>query len=142
MPLQLVVDNDALIRISRTNTFKSYKWKEAILYYLHGIWGDRWSVVRQPQICFPPGLTLCLDYETCSYTVSGHAGTEFISHSPNQTQSISNKMYDVQVGLASFVECDRLQVLKIAFPDGNELRLGKRSRDEEIYCWFGECPKI
>src|ERR1700685_4151166 len=62
---------DTDIQVSGLRCFPESNWREAILYYLFGIWGNQGSVTYRPKIAFR-SCTLRLDLEIGCYSATDH----------------------------------------------------------------------
>jgi hypothetical protein len=136
MSLRLAVDNEPRVTILVAGVhYRVDEWKSAIYAHLKGMWADTFSTFQEPSICFPPGLTLKYDSFDDQYYAFGTADT-LLSHCyPQQTIRTDSCKNNVQVGLATFIECSIIRQLIINFTDHTELRLQKRPLDNEINCW-------
>ncbi|HYF10199.1 MAG TPA: hypothetical protein VD967_01160 [Candidatus Paceibacterota bacterium] len=120
------------IQVSDLKVFPGNRWREAILCYLFGVWGDN-DVMHCPKIDFG-GVTLRLEHNR--YFAYGTApDTEpltlgFLS----EKLDVDNDKAEVEVGLASFVKNDKIRVFTIMLPDQGLLRFWKTERRGEYGC--------
>ncbi|MBI2594641.1 MAG: hypothetical protein HYW38_00010, partial [Candidatus Colwellbacteria bacterium] len=73
-----VISNDIQVSGSPSQEFPEARWREAILFYLFGVWADRQSVTYRPKISFGD-ITLRLDLAEGEYYAYG-TPTEGIPH--------------------------------------------------------------
>ena len=108
---------DHEIQISGYTNFPESRWREAILFYLFGMWGNRERVTYRPKICFGD-VTLRLDRQDREYYAYGHAqvpkdvppllGTDLVEPSGKQTE--------VEVALIRFVKDESIKQLRLRLP--------------------------
>ena len=126
------------IQVSGDRCFEERNWREAILYYLNGVWSDNQNVMYRPKINFS-GYTLRLDEATMTYYAYGRLDdyladthVDRLSRAlEGETLDVSCNQNDVEVGLMRFVRKDILSELIIHFPKSAKLALSKTIRRGE-----------
>lgn len=122
-----VIDND--LQVSGIFEFPESRWREAILFYLFGIWSEKLEVCDRAKITFGT-VTLRLDDRNSEYYAYGRPH-EVYPHQlfrDEETNSIGCEQVIVEYGLIHFVKSNRIKVLLINFPDGGQLQLWKKER--------------
>ena len=111
------------IQISGIEIFQADKWKEAILYYLDGVWGDEEYVMYRPKISLG-GLSL---RRGTHYYIRGTAPDE-VSPDFLDTEKIyvTSSLEEVDQGLIRLVKNEKIKMLVITFGDNNTLSLWKK----------------
>lgn len=112
--------------VSGHKAFSKDKWRQAILYYLFGVWGDQYAVMHKPEISFGP-LTLELDLNDGYYYVYTSEieddETAYFSEAnllePSRKLLCGNSQLEVENGLIRFVKDKHLRIFTI--------RIGPRS---------------
>jgi hypothetical protein len=136
MSLRLAVDNERRVTILVAGKYyRTDEWQSAIYAHLKGMWSDTLSTFQEPSICFPPGLTLKYNSFEDRYYAFGIPDRVLTHYYPQQTFRTDSSKNNVQVGLATFVECSIVRQLIIKFTDSTELRLQKAPIGNEITCW-------
>lgn len=113
-----VVNNDIQVSGLSSQEFPERRWREAILFYLFGIWSGKLSVTYRPKIHFGD-ITLRLqpsdDPEGGEYYAYGHAEKpqEPPALGPDDLVVRSGRKADVEVALARFVKDDRIRQLRL-----------------------------
>lgn len=121
------VDNN--VQVSGLTDFPELRWREAILYYLFGIWAGKEEVTDRPKIIFGT-VTLRLDSEAREYFAYGRSHEE----SPHQRfreeemVMVGSKQVEVEQGLIRFVKNDRIRLLTICLPCSGRVTLWKKER--------------
>ena len=102
------------IQISGLQEFPESRWREAILFYLFGIWANRQSVTYRPKINFGD-ITLRLDPSGGEYYEYGHAEVpqDVPPLGPDDLVETSGRQADVEVALIRFVKNDRIKQLRL-----------------------------
>ena len=129
--------------------FQESHWREAILYFLHGMWSANPEVTNKSSITFA-GVTMRLDVGTKKYWcfVRPMMSTSLDSESSNpqielhdgDTLEVRDDYNDVEMGMMRFVKNDDIGCLTIRFYyNGSEssLSLHKTSKRGE-YLTSGE----
>ena len=128
-PLPVRVDHE--IQVSGHTIFPGYRWREAILYYLFGIWGDRLEVTYRPKISFG-GVTLRLNVGARAYFAYGeHSGDCGGISAETEMLIVGCGQDEVEQGLIRFVKNDRIRVLVIGLPLRGIINLRKKERRGE-----------
>ena len=129
--LAWIVSNDIQVSGLTSQEFPESRWREAILFYLFGIWADRQSVTYRPKIGFGD-ITLRLDPGDGEYYAYGTAHEElpypFPVREDEKLTVTSWKQADVEVALARFVKNDRIKLLTLCLRYSGRLMLWKKSR--------------
>lgn len=114
------VDHD--IQVSGYTNFPESRWREAILFYLFGMWGNRERVTYRPKVSFGD-ITLRLDRQTeygkGEYYAYGHADVpEDIPPLGLEDYLVetSGKQCEVEVALIRFVKDERFRQLRLHLP--------------------------
>ncbi len=127
-PLSDIVFND--IQVSGLTCFPRERWREAILYYLFGVWADKEHVIYRPKIAF--GLvTLRLDTKAGGYYAYGQPEEKLPHPLPFRKEEklvVRFEQAAVEVGLIRFVKNDRIKLLTIVLPNFGQLALWKKER--------------
>lgn len=122
------------MQVSGLTPFDMNRWREAILYYLFGVWGNKDKVMYRPKINFG-GVTIRLDKQTHSYYAYGKApDAEPAMRITERALIVTSGQADVEVGLISFVKNDAIDRLTIVFPNQGYLYLWKTDRRGEYRC--------
>lgn len=126
------VDHD--IQVSGYTNFPESRWREAILFYLFGMWGNRERVTYRPKISFGD-ITLRLgDGEYYAY---GHAQVpeNIPPLDSDDLVETSGKQTEVEVALIRFVKDERIKQLRLRLPSVSDdvatLVLWKKARRGE-----------
>ena len=122
---------DHVIQISGYTNFPESRWREAILFYLFGMWGNRDNVTYRPKICFGD-ITLRLDRQDGEYYAYGHAQAPEKVPNCSHAERLcvdSGRQTEVEVALIRFVKDDRIKELGLHLPASHgELVLWKKGR--------------
>jgi len=129
------------IQVSGLTDFPEARWREAILYYLFGIWSNNDKVAYRPKIMFND-LTLRLNRGAGTYYAYGRLevpekpprtnGDEMLKvDDPNQC--------DVEIGLIRFVKNSQIKMLVLNLQPGS-LVLWKKTRRGEYGCAGFDLP--
>lgn len=134
------------IQISGQTNFAANRWREAILYYLFGVWGDKSEVMYRPKIHLGP-ITLRLNPSAETYyahavpllpedelNLSLFSSEEMISVGPRQTE--------VETGLIRFVKNGRIKLITIHLDNGGLLRLWKGNRRGDLFLQSWGVPSM
>jgi hypothetical protein len=118
-----------------TKSFPERRWREALLYYLFGIWGEREDVMSNPLIELG-GVTIRLNTNAGEYHADGtsiesledpHLSGEF---SFNEVLLIGYEQELVENALVRFVKNNRIRVLHIEWPPYSGEKEWKK-----VYIW-------
>lgn len=109
-----VISNDIQVSGLPSQEYPESRWREAILFFLFGIWSNRESVAYRPKISFGD-ITLRLDSSSGSYYAYGHAEwpQEPPALRPDDLVVTSGRQADVEVALIRFVKNDRIGQLRL-----------------------------
>ena len=109
-----VISNDIQVSGLPSQEFPESRWREAILFYLFGIWTNRQSVTYRPKINFGD-ITLRLDPSGGEYYEYGHAEVpqDVPPLGPDDLVETSGRQADVEVALIRFVKNDRIKQLRL-----------------------------
>ncbi len=141
-----VVTNDIQVSGLTSQEFPESRWREAILFYLFGIWANRQSVTYRPKICFSD-ITLRLDRSSDDgeYYVYGTPTEElpypFPIREDEKLTVRSFRQVDVEVALARFVKNDRIKLLTLSLRYSGRLMLWKKSRRGQYGCTATDIPR-
>ena len=125
------------IQISGLEDFDPSRWREAILYYLFGVWGNKQEVMYRPKIMFG-NITLRLDTGSSSYYAYGSSTSETAPHVPPEAHLIVGcGQGEVEQALIRFVKNDAIKVLTIAVPNHGRFCLWKKAARGE-YGYSGD----
>jgi len=127
-----VVSNDIQVSGLASQEFPELRWREAILFYLFGVWSNKQSVMYRPKISFGD-ITLRLDQGDGEYYAYGEAHEELPTVHPvgerdDHIVVRSWKQNDVEVALARFVKNDRIKWLTLSFRYSGRIVLWKKER--------------
>lgn len=126
-----IISNDIQVSGLTSQEFPESRWREAILFYLFGVWADRQSVTYRPKISFGD-ITLRLDPSSGEYYAYGTPTEElpypFPVREDEKLTVRSLRQADVEVALARFVKNDRIKLLTICSECSGRLMLWKKSR--------------
>ena len=127
-----IVSNDIQVSGLPSQEFPESRWREAILFYLFGIWSGRESVMYRPKIGFGD-ITLRLALGDGEYYAYGTPNEELPAEHPigerdDHIVVRSWKQADVEVALARFVKDDRIKWLTLSFRYSGRLVLWKKLR--------------
>lgn len=128
---------DRSIQVSGLEIFEEWRWREAILHYLFGVWSDYSRVMYRPKICLG-GVSLSLDTENEEYYAQGESPDRehpFFSSREERVLSVRCSQLEVEQGLIRFVKNNRIILLNITFRDSSRLCLWKKARRGEYGCW-------
>ncbi|QQG46101.1 MAG: hypothetical protein HYY55_04025 [Candidatus Niyogibacteria bacterium] len=135
-----VISNGIQVSGLSSQEFPESRWREAILFFLFGIWSDRQSVVHRPKINFGD-FTLRLDYYNGEYYAYGYAEVpqEPPALGPDDLVETSGRQADVEVALIRFVKNDRIRQLRLCVVCDQKVRhaqlvLWKKARRGEYGC--------
>lgn|GEM_PF-1906780 len=124
------------IQVSGFTNFPESRWREAILFYLFGMWGNRDNVTYRPKIMFGD-ITLRLDRQDGEYYAYGHERVreEIPPLDSDDLVETSGKQEAVEVALIRFVKDDRIRQLRLRLPSVSDdvatLVLWKKARRGE-----------
>ncbi len=126
-----IVSNDIQVSGLPSQEFPEARWREAILFYLFGIWAGRESVTYRPKIILGD-ITLRLDPSEGVYYAYG-ANIETLpltlpaGERDDHLVMRTWKQAEVEVALARFVKNDRIRWLTLQLQHGR-LVLWKKPR--------------
>ncbi|MBI4090659.1 MAG: hypothetical protein HY422_01395 [Candidatus Komeilibacteria bacterium] len=134
------------IQVSGNARFESFRWREAILYYLNGVWRNDLGVMYRPKIRFgnvmpgenkagafiKRGITLRLDGHSYSGRYYAYGTSEQRVDAIDKTSLfVECRQADVEGGLIRFVKDEALDSLAISFGRSG-IRLTKSRRRGEL----------
>lgn len=136
------LSQDRRLQVSGLKTFEENRWREAILYYLFGMWGDKDNVTYRPKIRFG-SMSLSLNTITNRYYAYGRSlNWEVPPFKGDEILIIGGcDQNEVDIGLARFVKNDRIRIIVIPFGNDQFLRLWKTDRRGEYGC-HGHVPTL
>ena len=117
------------IQVSGFECFEENRWREAILSYLFGVWGNLKGVMYRPKMMFG-GITLRLHQSAGEYYAYGpktHEDPPAVRRLEEHLVLKTWEQPEVEVALARFVKDNGLRQLTLPFRHG-ELRLWKKSQ--------------
>ena len=119
------------IQVSGLQLFPADKWRDAITYYLDGVWANEEHVMYRPKIFFG-GLTL--RQGDTEYIVRG-TGPDAVTpvFKADEVLSIGCGLAEVDQGLMCFVRNETIKALVIDFSDGARMYLWKE-REGQYGC--------
>ena|SRR3989338_4400607 len=141
-----VISNDIQVSGLPSQEFPESRWREAILFYLFGIWTNRQSVTYRPKINFGD-ITLRLDTSSGEYYAYGtpHEEMDLYQLRFREEEKLyvrSGKQADVEVALARFVKNDRIRLLTLYLPRSfGRVELWKKSRRGQYGCTATDIPR-
>jgi hypothetical protein len=116
------------LQVSGLRCFPENRWREAILYYLFGIWGNKKEVTYRPKINLG-GVTLRLDHCVDAYYAYGFSEEEYSRDGLGIGElSVGYQRLEVENGLIRFVKDDTIRALFINFANGGRLCIWKKSQ--------------
>lgn len=144
--------DDHDLQVSGNKFFPEQRWREAILFYLNGIWSDNQIVTYRPKIMFG-GVTLRLDFDAGEYFAYGETPgvnlpMQFL-HLPEveSRRRAEQKLFvrtptqaEVEVALVRFVKDNRIKLLTIKFEHGH-INLWKMSKRSQYRCAAYNIPR-
>jgi hypothetical protein len=139
----------AYIQVSGDESFAGERWREAILYYLNGVWADKPRVMYRPKLSFDT-VALRLDQGTGTYyglakrprpELTIEEVPQFLPH--EREQIVGNSQMEVEGGLMRFVRNDQIYLLEIRLSQDSWIRLWKgRNKRGELYLDFKGLPTM
>lgn len=128
------------LQISGLECFSELRWREAILYYLFGVWGNQNRVMYRPKIMFGL-LTLRLDPDCEDYYAYGHARDDKLPlFDPKNALVVTANQSAVELGLIRFVKNDQIKALCIVFRDLSAMWLWKKERRGQYGAYAAGIP--
>lgn len=111
--------NDIQVSGLVSQEFPESRWREAILFYLFGIWSSRQSVTYRPKISFGD-ITLRLDQLGGEYYAYGVAGDihDVPSVSEDARLGCGGQQAEVELALVRFVKNERIRMLTLKLDSG------------------------
>lgn len=124
------------IKVSGLICYPGPRWREAILKYVFGIWGDEKTVTLRPHIAFGD-IHLRLDTTKGEYYAYGTSTSKF-GELPEGAGNkngfvVNSQQNNVECGLIRFVKNKKIELLVINFPDKGVLFLWKGKKRNEFY---------
>lgn len=121
-----VVNNDIQVSGLVSQEYPEARWKEAILFYLFGVWSNKQSVMYRPKISFGD-ITLRLDPSSAEYYAYGHQEKpqEIPQISSNDLVVPTARQADVEVGLIRFVKNPKIRQLRLTLETHDKMFLGQ-----------------
>src|SRR4051812_20900676 len=122
--------------------FPESRWREAILHFLFGIWGNDPIVMGNPQITFGE-MTLRLDKKERKYYGFGHFGPD----GERPIELIDRRIHtfpdqrEVEIGLVRFVKDPDVPMITIQLDKAGWLHLWKVERRGEYRCYAEDMPQ-
>ncbi len=146
---------DQFFQVSGAKEFEGHRWREAILYYLNGVWSDNNDVTYRPKIKFTKdggsvldyNVTLRLDQSTGEYYAYGtYEGVPFCKipddlAKPEGCLRVGKDQNAVEMGLIRFVRNDAIRALQISFGPDAGIVLWKTSRRGELWIAIAGLPR-
>jgi len=127
---QLPVGGD--IQVAGGKCFTANRWREAILYYLFGIWSGDETVLNRPKINFGR-FQLRLDESGESYYAVGESGGVIVSFHESRCLRVGWKKAEVEVALVRFLKDNKIKKLTIDLEQG-QMVFWKTDRRAEYGC--------
>jgi len=131
MSVSLVMDRVNEIQVGGLFSFPESRWREAILFFLFGIWSGKPEVVGRPKIIFGD-LTLRLDAEAEEYFAYGRSYESLplliASLLSKKHLSVGPRQAEVEQGLIRFAKNNRIKLLTIHAQGGQGI----------VYLWKKE----
>ncbi len=137
------------IQVSGLSCFSINQWRNAVYYFLTGIWADNGAVTYRPKICFD-SVTLRLDLDTSQYLVYGRGYSPLPNmgrYYSEQILEVGSEQFEVEAGLIRFAKNDRVRVLVVDFGDSRLFLYKGRKRgvlniatQDVPREWNGLCP--
>lgn len=129
------------LQISGWTNFSENRWREAILFYLFGIWSEKEDVVYRPKIHFGT-MCLCFDEDAGRYFAYGASPDWEVPQDLGGGLLITEGCGrdEVEMSLVRFVKNDRIRILVISFGGGRYLRLWKDPERRGKYGCHGTVP--
>ena len=119
------------IQVSGLTLFPMNRWREAILYYLFGVWGNRDNVMYRPKINFA-GVSLRLDPVRRQYYLYGRPEVaDVVPVMVDGEWRVLDSQDEVETGLIRFVKNDEIKKFTIQFRDRSILILWKKEKRGE-----------
>ena len=121
------------IQVSGLTLFPMNRWREGILHYLFGVWGNKDNVMYRPKINFG-GVSLRLDVAKRKYYAYGIGpDAELLAFTGREIITLDDQS-EVEVALIRFVKNDEIKRLTIVFPNRSWFYLWKTERRGEYRC--------
>ena len=126
------------IQVSGVMCFEENQWRDAILHYLFGVWGNQDQVMYRPKLGFYC-ISLRLDLERCRYWAVWTDRHASLEEPPEISQmkvlTVPSSQLEVEAGLVRFVKDDSILMLVIALENLGQIRLWKKERRGEYGIW-------
>ncbi len=122
---------DREIQVCGDTCFPEHRWREAFLYYLFGVWGNKQSVVYRPKMILG-SITLRLWQKGQEYYAYGRPNEEPPLHYGDEAQElhVGHRQAEVEQALIRFVKNKALKVLVITLNLGVVYLWKKRKNGE------------
>lgn len=131
------------LQVSGLTNFSEERWREAILHFLFGVWGNKYEVMYRPKICFGQ-LTLRLDPDDREYFAYGLSRDDELPDFPSKDRDsefvVGCSQTEVEQGLIRFVKNDQIKKLTIALRNHGTLVLWKKERRGQYGCFAQGIP--
>jgi hypothetical protein len=121
-----IANNEIQVSGLAEQEYPELRWKEAILFYLFGVWSNRESVMYRPKISFGD-ITLRLDISSAEYYAYGHQESPREDVPPlgaNDLVVTSARQSEVEVGLIRFVKNPKIRQLRLTLETHDKMYLG------------------
>ncbi|RJR31642.1 hypothetical protein C4569_01635 [Candidatus Parcubacteria bacterium] len=131
------------IQVSGLSYFPECRWREAIIHYLFGIWGNRLNVICRPKIRFGHIVLQLKDGQYNAYRDSWYENNSppTIGRSYQLVVDGTDKNA-VEVGLASFVKNGSIKMLVIVIKPEAQFYLWKLKRRGKYGVSGNQLPKL
>jgi hypothetical protein len=116
------------------NVFEGNRWREAILFYLNGVWANDTAVMYRPKISFAD-TTLRLEGDHYyAYAVNGcNLGDRPYVADEDMLIVLDPTQGEVESGLIRFVKNSQVRQLAVVFPEKGHLVLTKGLKRSELF---------
>lgn len=127
--------DDRTLQVSGIKSFDENRWREAILYYLFGMWSGKEEVTYRPKILFGQ-MCLRLDPGSNQYFAYGASPNWDVPQDLRGGLIITQgcDRDEVEISLVRFVKNDRIRILVISLGNDQYFRLWKKDRRGEYGC--------
>ncbi|MCX6784240.1 MAG: hypothetical protein NT141_04245 [candidate division WWE3 bacterium] len=129
------------LQVSGLTCFPETKWREAVLFYLFGLWGGKHEVTYRPKISFG-NVTLRLDRSIGAYYAYGKSSEILPIFEEEQTIIVdAGKQADVEVALVRFVKDSQIRLIVINLPiTTSSVAIWKKQRRGQYGCSTTHLP--
>lgn len=124
------------IQVSGLSCYPEERWREAILHFLFGVWGNKDQVMYRPKISFG-GIVLRLNTSNCEYYAYKQASVSQEEPPPCSSCDLvehSGRQADIEVALIRFVKDNRIKQLRLWLRSGQEIIFWKKDKRGEYGC--------